>query len=92
MYKRQLAEAARFFLHDLVPTTRYVPDFDALRGSTSRIVVGLGADSGHLVTKRTSEAVAERLGVGTTDFPGDHGGFMGAPGEFAARLRDVLAH
>ena len=36
-------------------------------------------------------AVAERLGVKTTEFPGDHGGFMGAPGEFADRLREVLA-
>lgn len=87
----ELAEAARFFLHDLVPTTRYAPDFDALRISTSRVVIGLGADSGHLVTKRTSVAAAERLGTNTTEFPGDHGGFIGAPGTFAARLREVLA-
>lgn len=85
------AEAARFFVHDLVPTSHYVPDFDALGASASRIVIGLGADSGHLVTTRTSEAVAARLGMGTTVFPGDHGGFMRAPGEFAARLREVLA-
>lgn len=86
----QLAEAARFFLHDLVSTTRYVPDFDTLRDSTSRVVIGLGADSGRLLTKRTSVAMAERLGVGVTEFPGDHGGFLGAPGAFAARLREVL--
>jgi pimeloyl-ACP methyl ester carboxylesterase len=85
-----LAEGARFFLHDLEPTTQYLPDFEALRASGSRIVVGLGAESGHLLTQRTSVAVAERLGVGTTEFPGDHGGFMGAPAEFAARLREVL--
>ena len=85
-----LAEGARFFLHDLEPTTQYLPDFEALRASGSRIVVGLGAESGHLLTQRTSVAVAERLGVGTTEFPGDHGGFMGAPAEFAARLRQVL--
>ena len=88
--EQALAEGARFFLHDLVPTTQYVPDFDALRASGSRIVVGLGAESGHLLTQRTSVAVAERLGVDTTEFPGDHGGFMGAPAEFAARLREVL--
>jgi len=89
--EQALAEGARFFLHDLEPTTQYVPDFDALRASGSRIVVGLGAESGHLLTHRTSVAVAERLGVDTTEFPGDHGGFMGAPAEFAARLRQVLA-
>lgn len=88
--EQALAEGARFFLHDLVPTTQYVPDFEALRASGSRIVVGLGAESGHLLTQRTSVAVAERLGVDTTEFPGDHGGFMGAPAEFAARLREIL--
>ena len=88
--EQALAEGARFFLHDLAPTTQYVPDFEALRASGSRIVVGLGAESGHLLTQRTSVAVAERLGVDTTEFPGDHGGFMGAPAEFAARLREVL--
>ena len=89
--ERELAEAARFFVHDLAPTTQYMPGFDALRASSSRIVIGLGVESGHLLTHRTSVAVAERLGVSTTEFPGDHGGFMGAPGEFARRLREVLA-
>jgi pimeloyl-ACP methyl ester carboxylesterase len=89
--EQELAEGARFFLHDLVPTTQYVPDVEALRASGARIVVGLGAESGHLLTQRTSVALAERLGVDTTEFPGDHGGFMGAPADFAARLRGALA-
>ncbi|KAA0098476.1 alpha/beta hydrolase [Mycolicibacterium sp. P1-18] len=89
--EQAMAEGARFFLHDLEPTTQYLPDFEALRASATHIVVGLGAESGHLLTHRTSVAVAERLGVDTTEFPGDHGGFMGAPGGFAARLREVLA-
>lgn len=90
--EQEQAEGARFFVHDLVPTSQYLPDFEALRASPSRIVVGLGAESGHLLTHRTSVATAERLGVDTTEFPGDHGGFLAAPGEFAARLREVLAH
>jgi pimeloyl-ACP methyl ester carboxylesterase len=89
--ERELAEGARFFVHDLAPTTQYLPDFEALRASTTRVVIGLGRESGQLLTKRTSVAVAERLGIDTTEFPGDHGGFLGAPGEFAARLREVLA-
>jgi hypothetical protein len=89
--EQELAEGTRFFVHDLAPTTQYLPDFDALRASPSRIVIGLGAESGRLLTKRTSVATAERLGVTTTEFPGDHGGFLGAPGEFADRLRQVLA-
>jgi len=86
-----LAEGARFFLHDLVPTTRYVPDVEALRASPTRVVIGLGAESGHLLTQRTSVAVADRLGVPTTEFPGDHAGFMGPTDAFAARLREVFA-
>ena len=89
--EQELAEGARFFVHDLCPTTQYLPDVDALRASGARIVIGLGAESGRLLTQRTSVAVAERLGIDTTEFPGDHGGFMGAPGEFAGRLREVLA-
>jgi pimeloyl-ACP methyl ester carboxylesterase len=88
--EQEMAEGTRFFVHDLAPTTQYLPDFEALRESASRIVIGLGAESGHLLTHRTSTAVAERLGIDTTAFPGDHGGFMGAPGEFAERLREVL--
>lgn len=89
--EQEMAEGARFFVHDLAPTTQYLPDFAAMRASTTRIVVGLGRESEHLLTNRTSVAVAERLGIDTTEFPGDHGGFLGAPGEFAARLREVLA-
>lgn len=89
--EQENAEGARFFVHDLAPTTQYLPDFEAMRASTTRIVIGLGTQSGHLLTQRTSVAVAEHLGIDTTEFPGDHGGFLGAPGEFAARLREVLA-
>ncbi len=64
----------------------------ALRAADRRpeegdIVIGIGADSAHLVTSRTSAALAELLGVEPVDFPGDHGGFIGAPGTFADRLR-----
>ena len=31
------------------------------------------------------------LGIEPVVFPGDHGGFMGAPDEFAAALRAVLS-
>jgi pimeloyl-ACP methyl ester carboxylesterase len=88
---QELAEGRRFFVHDLAPTCQYLPDFDAMAAASPRVVIGLGAESGHLLTHRTSIAVAERLGTTTTEFPGDHGGFIGAPGAFADRLREVLA-
>jgi pimeloyl-ACP methyl ester carboxylesterase len=87
---QDLANSARFFDHELRATTRYVPDIPALTASPARIVVGVGVDSGHLVTHRTSNALASRLGTVPVEFPGDHGGFLGEPEKFAARLTEVL--
>jgi pimeloyl-ACP methyl ester carboxylesterase len=86
----EIRQAARFFEIDLLPTTRYQPDIAALKNHRPRIVIGIGVDSGQLITYRTSAALAELLGVAPTEFPGDHGGFMGAPTEFADMLRTVL--
>jgi pimeloyl-ACP methyl ester carboxylesterase len=84
-------EAARFFDHELRPTTRYLPDIDALKNGPSRVVIGIGADSGRLLTYQTSVALYGLLGSTPVEFPGDHGGFLGAPTDFAERLRQVLA-
>ena len=88
---KQLAESARFFVHELRHTTRYLPDVAALTASDTRVIVGLGVGSGRLLTDATSRALADLLGGTTVEFPGDHGGFMEAPGVFADRLREVLA-
>jgi len=45
--------------------------------SAGNVVIGIGADSGHLVTYRTSVALADL--------------FLGAPEQFADRPREVLA-
>lgn len=86
---RELADMTRFFDHEMRCTIGYRPDIAALR--RARVVVGVGADSGHLLTYRTSVALAELLGTAPAEFPGDHGGFIGAPGAFADRLRAVLS-
>jgi hypothetical protein len=62
-----------------------------LKNSPSRVVIGIGADSGRLLTHRTSVALAELLGTTAVEFPGDHGGFLGTPTEFADTLRTVLS-
>jgi hypothetical protein len=67
-----------------------VPDVDALNNAGTRVLVGIGADSGKLLTHRTSTALSDALGSTPVEFPGDHGGFMGAPSEFADTLRAVL--
>ena len=35
--------------------------------------------------------LAERLGSEPVEFPGDHGGFLGLPAEFAEVVEKVLA-
>jgi pimeloyl-ACP methyl ester carboxylesterase len=86
---QELRDAAHFFNHELRTTTRYLPDVEAL--GNGRVVLGLGEESGHLLTQRTTTALADLLGVRPVMFPGDHGGFIGAPGAFADGLRAVLS-
>jgi pimeloyl-ACP methyl ester carboxylesterase len=88
---KQMAGAERFFNHELRDTTRYLPDVAALRASSTEVLVGIGVDSGHLLTHRTSTALCELLGRSPVEFPGDHVGFLEAPGAFADRVREVLA-
>lgn len=87
----QLADMTRFFDHEMRDTIRYRPDIAALKAGPARVVIGIGADSTHLLTYRTSTALAQQLGVEPVGFPGDHGGFIGAPGAFAEVLRGLLA-
>jgi pimeloyl-ACP methyl ester carboxylesterase len=82
---------------NLVNTTHYEPDFDALGAASTRIVLAAGAESEGEMANRGAHAVAERLGTEPVIFPSHHGGFLGGeygwPGEpeaFAARLREVL--
>ncbi|MFC8824871.1 alpha/beta fold hydrolase [Streptomyces sp. NPDC057137] len=87
---QDLADGARFLGHELRGTARYLPDIDALKAGPARVVIGIGATSGPLLTYRTSTELAGRLGSQPAEFPGGHGGFVEAPGEFAGVLRKVL--
>ncbi|MER5884134.1 alpha/beta hydrolase [Streptomyces sp. NPDC001941] len=78
--------------------TAFAPDFGALRTASTRVVVGVGEESGEQMAARCGRAVAEGLGSEPVVFPSHHAGFLGgeygqhgAPKEFAAKLRDVLA-
>jgi len=77
--------------------TGYRPDVEALRTTSTRIVIARGAASGQTMAARAADAVAELIGAELAVFPGHHGGFLGneygMPGEpepFAERLREVL--
>jgi pimeloyl-ACP methyl ester carboxylesterase len=76
--------------HMLRPTAQWLPDLTALRSTTTRIVVGIGEESGGQLCERTSTALAAALGIEPTMFPGGHTGFVEDPDAFATRLRTVL--
>ena len=86
---KQLADMTRFFDHETA-LHRALRAADRCPEEAANVVIGIGVDSAHLVTSRTSAALAELLGVEPVDFPGDHGGFIGAPGAFADRLREII--
>jgi pimeloyl-ACP methyl ester carboxylesterase len=82
---------------NIMTSTHYQPDFDALRAASTRIVVGVGAESEGELAHRAGAAVAERLGTKAVTFPSHHGGFLGGefgwsgdPDAFAVTLRQVL--
>jgi pimeloyl-ACP methyl ester carboxylesterase len=86
-----LADAERFMRQEMLDTVGYLPDVVALTAGLPRIVVGIGADSGHLLTYITSSALAQKLGAPPVMFPGEHTGFVDDPSGFAKVLRAVLA-
>jgi hypothetical protein len=82
---------------NIVTCNAYQHDFEALRAASTRIVIGVSADSPATIAGRGAIAAAERLAREPVTFPGGHDGFlggeyggMGKPVAFAARLRDVL--
>ncbi|MEU9886891.1 alpha/beta hydrolase [Sphaerisporangium sp. NPDC051011] len=86
------------FGQNLMTSTHYGHDFDALRAAPTRIVVGVGAESEGEMAHRAGLAVAEGLGTKPVTFPSHHGGFLdgelgmkGDPDAFAVTLRQILS-
>jgi pimeloyl-ACP methyl ester carboxylesterase len=82
---------------NMISCSSYQHDFGALRAAPSRVVIGVGAESGRMIPGRAAVAVAGRLGTAPVTFPGGHDGFLGGeysstgqPDAFAATLREVL--
>jgi pimeloyl-ACP methyl ester carboxylesterase len=83
---------------NMISSTGYEPDVDALRRASTRIVVAAGSESEGELANRGAHALAERLATTPVLFPSHHGGFLGGeygqagdPDAFAAKLREVLA-
>ena len=82
---------------NMIPTSHFQPDFDALRAASTRIVIGAGAESEGELPNRAARVVAERLGTDPVIFPSGHAGFLGdeygqrgEPEAFAETLRQVF--
>jgi hypothetical protein len=85
-------------MRNMPACNEFEADADSLRALGDRLVIAVGSESGQTLAARGARSVADRLGVAVTEFPGDHGGFLGGeygqhgdPEAFAERLRSVLA-
>jgi pimeloyl-ACP methyl ester carboxylesterase len=85
---QQVAAERFWFSHEMRETITWMPDLDRLR--TANVVVGIGEESVGQLCDRTSTALAERLGIEPTRFPGGHTGFADQPDVFAGALRTEL--
>jgi pimeloyl-ACP methyl ester carboxylesterase len=79
-----------FIAHEIRPIGGYMPDVEALRNASTRIVSAAGETSGEQAARRAAVALAERLGIAVTYLPGAHGGWGSDPGEFAERLHEAF--
>jgi pimeloyl-ACP methyl ester carboxylesterase len=79
-----------FFGHLMRAIGEYPLDIDALKSSPARVVVGVGETTAGTPAHDGGLGLAADLGRPAETFPGDHGGFMGRPVEFAARLHEIL--
>ena len=75
----------------------YEPDVEALSALGDRLVVAVGVESGQELAARGGRSVAEALGLPVTEYPSNHGGFLGGeygqqgdPDAFAAALHASL--
>ena len=82
---------AYFFGRYIRNLARYVPDVEALRTCSCRIVPAVGEESEGQLAHRGGLGLARALGVQPVVFAGDHGGFAGRPAEFSTKLLQVLA-
>lgn len=71
------------------------PDLDTLRSGSTRVILGIGAETGDAITARTARGVAAAIDAQIVEFPGGHGGFAAAegpmPGQPEAFAQTLLA-
>ncbi|SEP94868.1 Pimeloyl-ACP methyl ester carboxylesterase [Streptomyces sp. yr375] len=91
MAARMHANLPVFLGRMLVPFSSTVPDLDALRAVSHKLVPAAGRDSRRqLPLYGPAARLAELLGRALVEFPGGHLAAVESPKEFAARLLTVL--
>jgi pimeloyl-ACP methyl ester carboxylesterase len=90
MFARMGANFELFLAHEIRQIGAYVPDLDALRAVSTRIVSAAGETSDQQAARRVAFALAEGLGIPVAYLPGGHGGWGSDPQEFAERLHGLL--
>jgi pimeloyl-ACP methyl ester carboxylesterase len=90
MGARMGANFELFIAHEILPIGGYVPDIEALKIASTRVVSVAGETSGEQAACRAAKALAERLGVDVTYMPGSHGGWGSDPQVFADRVHEIL--
>jgi pimeloyl-ACP methyl ester carboxylesterase len=87
---QEAADADFQYAHMMRSTVGWVPDIANLQATATRVLIGIGEHSSGQLCDRSSTALAARLGIEPTMFPGGHIGFADDPEAFAGRLRTVL--
>lgn len=76
--------------HGMLPLGHYVPDVAKLKNGKPRIVVAIGEGSAGMPIDEMGTALAKKLGIASTPFPGDHMGFEAHEEEFAHAIDHTL--
>ena len=84
-------------MRNMPACNEYDPDVDALKALGSNLIIATGVESGQQLAARGGRSVAAALGIEVTEYPSNHGGFLGGefgqqgdPDAFAAALRKSL--
>jgi pimeloyl-ACP methyl ester carboxylesterase len=87
---RMMGNFDLFIAHEVGPIGSYLPDLDALKEISTRVVSAAGEASGDQGPCRAAKVLAERLGIPVTYLPGGHGGWGSDPQDFADKLHEAL--
>ena len=90
-FQQVIANARHWFEHELRQYPAVNLDLDVLRRCADRIVLTAGRESHGYPCYRVSIELSKNFKREVVELPGDHGGFMAQPAEFAEALMWVLA-